>query len=57
MKKLACRTYRDPLFQQNYEGVDGGTSLSDDGLSSSAIVALQLMVDVSRDSSRSEVVR
>ena len=39
------------------EGVDGGTSWSDDGLSSSANVSLQLTVDVSTDSSRGEVVR
>ena len=36
------------------EGVDGSESWSDDELSSS--VSLQLMVDVSRDSSRSEEV-
>ena len=54
-----CMSYvsRSTVSTELCEGVDGGTSWSDDGLSSSANVSLQLTVDVSRDLSRSEVVR
>lgn len=54
-----CMLYvsRSTVSTELCEGVDGGTSWSDDGLSNSANVSLQLTVDVSRDSSRSEEVR
>ena len=56
MKKLASHGYHDPQFQQNYERELCSTRWSDDGLSNSANVSLQLTVDVSRDSSRSDVI-
>ena len=51
-----CMSYvsRSTVSTELCEGVDGGTSWSDHGLSSKS---LQLTVDVSRDLSRSEVVR
>ena len=45
---------RSTVSTELCEGVDCSTSLSDDGLSNSTNVSLQLTVDVSRDSSRSE---
>lgn len=40
---------RSTVSTELCEGVDGGTSWSDDGLSNSANVSLQLTVDVSRE--------
>ena len=46
-----CVSYvsRSTVSTELCEGVDGGTSWSDDGLSNSANVSLQLTVDVSRE--------